>query len=103
MKEQSRSNAYTEIVQSDSFRRLMAMKKRFILPLSIFFLVFYFVLPVMTAFSDTLNQRAIGSITWAWLFAFAQFIMTWVLCSLYSRKAVQFDEIAEQIKAESKI
>lgn len=102
MKEQSRRNAYSEIVRSDTFRRLMLQKKRFILPMSIFFLVFYFVLPVLTSYSQVLNIKAVGSITWAWIFAFAQFIMTWVLCSLYTRKAVEFDALAEQIKDESK-
>ncbi|MGV2788144.1 DUF485 domain-containing protein, partial [Clostridium perfringens] len=45
-----------------------------------------------------LNHPAIGPITWAWVFAFAQFIMTWVLCILYSRKAAQFDRMVDDIK-----
>lgn len=70
--------------------------------MSVFFLVFYFVLPIMTSYSKVLNEKAFGSITWAWVFASAQFIMTWVLCSLYTRKAVEFDELAEKIKEDSK-
>ncbi|MBD0383532.1 DUF485 domain-containing protein [Paenibacillus sedimenti] len=101
MKEQPKSNPYSEIVRSELFQRLMAKKKRFILPMSIFFLVFYFILPVMTSYTKVLNENAIGSITWAWVFAFAQFIMTWVLCSLYTRKAAEFDALSDQIKAES--
>lgn len=100
--QQQSHNPYSEIVRSDSFKRLMAKKKRFILPMSIFFLVFYFVLPVMTTYSKVLNEKAAGFITWAWVFAFAQFIMTWILCSLYTRKAVEFDELSEKILEESK-
>ena len=33
-----------------------------------------------------LNTPAFGDVTWAWVFAFAQFIMTWALCMIYSKK-----------------
>jgi uncharacterized membrane protein (DUF485 family) len=88
---------YSSIVKSDVFQSLMARKKRFILPWSLFFLTFYFILPVVTSYSEILNQPAIGAITWAWLFAAAQFIMTWTLCMLYSRKAKAFDAIAASV------
>jgi len=101
MKEQLKTNPYSEIVRSEPFSRLMAKKKRFIVPMMLFFLVFYFILPIMTSYSQVLNQKAFGSITWAWVFASAQFLMTWVLCWLYSRKAVEFDRLADQIKVES--
>lgn len=89
---------YSDVARSELFRKLMDEKKRFIIPMTLFFLAFYFTLPVLTAFSNVLNAPAIGSITWAWVFAFAQFIMTWVLCSMYSRKSETFDAICEEIK-----
>jgi uncharacterized membrane protein (DUF485 family) len=91
---------YSKIVQSSAFQHLMNEKKRFILPLSLFFLAFYFTLPILTSYSTVLNKPAIGSISWAWIFAFAQFIMTWTLCILYSKRAASFDELVEQIKRE---
>ncbi|WP_438799589.1 DUF485 domain-containing protein [Alkalicoccobacillus porphyridii] len=78
----------------------MQEKKRFIIPLTIFFLLFYFSLPILASYTTILNNPAIGSITWAWVFAIAQFIMTWVLCILYVKKAAQFDKKAEAILAE---
>ncbi|WP_082883757.1 DUF485 domain-containing protein [Bacillus sp. SJS] len=93
---------YTAIAESPAFQNLLAKKKHFILPLSLFFLAFYFTLPVLTAYTKVLNNPAIGAISWAWVFAFAQFIMTWVLCSLYSKKAASFDEMVEEIRAEAK-
>ncbi len=51
----------------------------------------------MTAYSKVLNNPAIGAITWAWLFAFAQFIMTWTLVTMYTKKAAGFDVIVDQI------
>ncbi len=100
--EQPTSPDYTKIVQSPSFQQLLKTKRNFILPLSLFFLAFYFTLPILTAYSNVLNQPAFLSMTWAWVFAFAQFIMTWTLCILYTRRAAKFDELVEVIKAEAR-
>ncbi|KMK78329.1 hypothetical protein AB990_01415 [Alkalihalobacillus pseudalcaliphilus] len=75
----------------------MNAKKRFLVPTVIFFLVFYFSLPILTSFTTILETPAIGSITWTWVYAFAQFIMTWTLCMMYVRKATKFDEMADDI------
>ncbi|MFB5760749.1 DUF485 domain-containing protein [Paenibacillus medicaginis] len=92
---------YSEAARTEIFRNLMAKKKRFIIPLSVFFLAFYFTLPILTSYSDVLNQPAFGSVTWAWVFAFAQFIMTWVLCYLYSRQSVKFDAMCNKLRAQA--
>ncbi|MGN7454096.1 DUF485 domain-containing protein [Paenibacillus pasadenensis] len=91
---------YTDVAHSDSFRRLLRKKKQFLLPMSVFFLAFYFTLPLLTAFSTVLNEPAVGPVSWAWLLASAQFIMTWALCIIYTRRAARFDEMVEAIKAE---
>ncbi|MBH0165701.1 DUF485 domain-containing protein [Fictibacillus sp. 7GRE50] len=91
---------YSEIVKTNQFQQLMAEKKRFILPMTLFFLLFYFSLPILTAYTNVLNQNAIGDITWAWIFAFAQFIMTWALCMIYTKRAKRFDELAEKVIAD---
>lgn len=88
---------YSAIVQSTSFQRLLSEKKKFIIPITIFFFCFYFALPILTSFSTILNNKFIGSITWAWVFAFLQFVMTWGLCMLYSKKAAKFDALADKV------
>lgn len=101
VKEQGRENSaidFTKVVQSQKFQELLKKKRNFILPLSIFFFVFYFTLPITTAYSTVLNQEAFLHMNWAWVFAFAQFVMTWTLCTLYTKKAKSFDAIAEEIK-----
>ena len=85
------------IFQSVGFKQLIRAKKRFIIPIVLFFLVFYFTLPLLTAYSTVLNTPAVGSITWAWVFAFAQFIMTWTLCMWYLKKAAVFDRMAARV------
>ncbi|ULT56057.1 DUF485 domain-containing protein [Neobacillus drentensis] len=88
---------YTSIVQSAAFQNLLSEKKKFIIPITIFFFCFYFALPILTSYSTILNHNFIGSITWAWVFAFLQFVMTWGLCMLYSKKATKFDKLAEKV------
>ncbi|MDM5338281.1 DUF485 domain-containing protein [Fictibacillus enclensis] len=92
---------YSAIASSPSFQNLIRQKKKFLLPMSIFFLVFYFTLPIMTSYSTILNTNAVGGISWAWIFAFSQFVMTWMLCILYSRKAIKFDQIADRVITQS--
>jgi uncharacterized membrane protein (DUF485 family) len=91
---------YSSIVQSSSFQTLISEKKKFIIPVTIFFFCFYFALPILTSYSTILNHKFVGSISWAWVFAFLQFIMTWGLCMLYSKKAAKFDELAEKVVQE---
>ena len=73
---------YTEVVQSEEFQLLLNKKKKFIVPMSIFFLSFFIALPILTSYSKVLNTPAFGDVTWAWI---------------YSKKAESFDEISQKI------
>ncbi|KRF43615.1 DUF485 domain-containing protein [Paenibacillus sp. Soil787] len=101
--ESSKLKSYTDIVNSTQFQTLLRQKRRFIVPLTVFFFAFYFLLPIFTAYTTFLNHAAIGPISWAWVFAFAQFIMTWVLCIIYHKKAKQFDAMLDSIRDELKL
>jgi len=89
------------IANSSEFKQLLSNKKKFVIPWVLFFLVFYYTLPICTSYFTFLNEKAIGSLNWAYLFAFAQFLMTWTLCLIYARKANQFDESVAKIKAQA--
>lgn len=93
---------YSQVEKSTKFKELMQEKKRFIIPLTVFFLLFYFSLPILASYTTILNKPAIGSITWVWILALAQFVMTWTLCILYVRKAARFDQKADDILSEYK-
>ncbi|MET1031027.1 DUF485 domain-containing protein [Domibacillus tundrae] len=88
---------YETIASSPEFKSLVRKKNKFLLPVTVFFLLFYFSLPLLTSFSTVLNRPAIGDISWVWLFALAQFIMTWTLCMIYVKKANGFDSDADKI------
>lgn len=92
---------YSKIARSDRFRALMARKKAFLVPMCAFFFAFYFTLPILTSYTTVLNHRAIGPISWAWVFGFAQFVMTWALCGVYTRKAAEFDREVAAIQEEA--
>jgi len=89
---------YATAARSESFQALLAAKRRFLIPATLFFLVFYFMLPVLTSYTHLLEKPAIGKISWAWIYAFAQFVMTWTLAIVYMRKAAEFDSMAADIK-----
>lgn len=88
---------YEKMIETEKFQELMSQKKTFIIPLTIFFLAFYFTLPILTSYTKVLHAKAIGDITWVWLFAVAQFIMTWTLVTIYMKKSATFDRLASEV------
>lgn len=88
---------YEKVQSSPQFKQFLQRKRKFIIPMVIFFMIFYFLLPIFTSYTTFLNTPAIGDISWTWIFAFAQFIMVWTLSSIYVRKATSFDKEADEI------
>jgi uncharacterized membrane protein (DUF485 family) len=79
----------------------MRRKKAFIIPATIFFLVFYFGLPILAAYTTVLNFTVVGAITGAYVYAFAQFAMTWILMHLYVSRANRWDGIIDRARHEA--
>lgn len=92
---------YSKIVRTKGFQDLINAKKRFIVPCTIFFISFYMLLPILTSFyPSVLKHQAIGNISWAWVLGFSQFLMTWTMCGVYTKKAAEFDAAAKVIAGE---
>ena len=87
--------------QTDEFRQLVRARLRFVLPATIFFLVYYFLLPLGNGLAPGLMKtRVFGEINIAYLFALSEFVMAWVLAYLYIRKAnTVFDALAAKVRA----
>lgn len=87
------------ISASEEFKKLVAAKRGFIVPATIFFVVYYFALPVMVGYAPRLMERKVfgGTLNLAYLFALSQFFMTWLLAALYLRVAGRWDTMAAQI------
>ena len=88
---------YHALIQTQEFRGLVKRKKSFILPTTIFFLIFYFTLPLLAAYTKVLHTEVIGSITGAWLFAMLQFILVWICGFIYVKKSEKYDKLAAEI------
>jgi uncharacterized membrane protein (DUF485 family) len=94
-------NQWERAAQTSAFHELMRSKRNFIIPATIFFMAFYFGLPTLAAFTDLLDVQVIGVLSLAYIYAFAQFAMTWILCHLYLSRANRWDDIVERIKRET--
>jgi uncharacterized membrane protein (DUF485 family) len=92
------------IAESQEFRDLMATKRVFIVPAFIFFVVYYFALPVLVGYAPRfMATKVIGQVNLAYLFALSQFIVAWIIAGLYVKAAGTFDRLAKDIldKAQS--
>jgi len=94
---------WDRISESEDFKDLMAAKARFIVPATIFFVVYYFALPVLVGYwPELMRRQVIGVLNIAYLFALSQFFVAWLLAYLYVRKASKFDEMAKRILERTK-
>ena len=95
---QASQNEWDRLAASKQFKDLMATKKIFIVPAFVFFLVYYFALPVLVGYAPHfMSTRVIGVVNLAYLFALSQFFMAWIIAGLYVRAAGDFDELAKDI------
>jgi len=78
----------------------MRRKRAFLIPTVVFVLLFFIMLPILSIFTDVLDGKVVGSVSWAYLYAFAQFILAWVVTFLYWRKANLWDELAREAREE---
>ena len=95
--EQEQSIDYERIAASQDFKQLLSEKKKFIASYTIFFMAYALLLPFLAFYTDLLNHRVIGDITWAWIYGVSITAMSLWTCRAYIKKATQFDEMAKKI------
>ncbi|WP_432353796.1 DUF485 domain-containing protein [Sporosarcina sp. A2] len=88
---------YERIIETPEFKRLIKKKNRFITPYVIAFFTIYLLLPILTGYTSILETRAVGWMTWTWIYAFGLFLMVWVFTQIYVKKARDFDKDIDQI------
>lgn len=80
------------------FREMLKAKLKFIIPATLFFVLYYFALPVLVGYAPGLMARRIfGVMNIAYLFALSQFFMAWIIAALYLRAASRFDKMERAI------
>ena len=86
------------LATSNRFRNLLKAKRRFIVLAMIFFIVYYFALPVLIGYARAfMEKRVLGPVNLAYLFALSQFFMAWIIAGLYVRAAARFDKMAREV------
>ncbi len=91
---------WNRIAASKPFRDLLALKRLFIIPAFVFFLVYYFLLPILVGYAPKLMAtRVIGTVTLAYLFALSQFVVGWTIAGLYMKASAKFDLLTKDILA----
>src|SRR6266513_1798086 len=89
---------WSRVTQMTEFRSMVRAKLRFIIPAVIFFVVYYFALPVLVGYAPGLmSKRVVGVVNIAYLFALSQFFMAWIIAALYLRAAAKFDKMEHAV------
>ena len=89
---------WERLAASERFRALLKAKRRFIVPAMIFFIVYYFALPVLIGYARPfMERRVLGPVNLAYLFALSQFFMAWIIAALYVKAAARFDKMAGEV------
>jgi len=89
---------WDHVAGTTEFQDLMATKKLFIVPAFVFFVVYYFALPILVGYAPRLmSTKIVGNVNLAYLFALSQFIMAWGIAWLYVKAADDFDKLAKDI------
>src|SRR5215204_6325003 len=93
---------WVAVERSPEFRELVRRKKAFVIPATVFFLVWYFGFVILAGYApDFMGREFItDGLTVGYALALSQFVMTWVLGAWYLRKADnEFDPLAERAAA----
>jgi uncharacterized membrane protein (DUF485 family) len=97
MSEKSPVN-WEQLEAKPEFRALLARKWRFIIPATIFFLIYYLALPILVGyFPELMKMKVWGEVNLAYAFALSQFFMAWIMAFLYVRVASKWDKAAAAV------
>ncbi|MBZ5501765.1 MAG: DUF485 domain-containing protein [Acidobacteriia bacterium] len=93
---------WDRIAATPEFRGLMTTKKVFIIPVFLFFLVYYFALPLLVGLAPHwMSTKIMGGANRAYVFALSQFVVAWVIAWRYLKAAGKFDRRVQEIVAQA--
>jgi uncharacterized membrane protein (DUF485 family) len=88
------------IAANADFKGLLISKARFIVPATLFFIIYYFTLPILVGwFPKFMEQKVVGEVNLAYLFALSQFFMAWIVAFAYIAAAAGWDSQAASLLA----
>jgi uncharacterized membrane protein (DUF485 family) len=81
------------IAKDPDFTALVRGKMKLIVPATIFFIIYYFILPIGVGwFPQFMERKVWGDVNIAYLFALSQFFMAWILAGIYVAAAAGWDK-----------
>ena len=84
---------WKRIANDADFKSLVRRKARLIIPATVFFVVYYFLLPIGVGWFPWLMEKKVwGDVNLAYLFALSQFFMAWILAGVYVAAAAGWDK-----------
>ncbi|MEX1118971.1 MAG: DUF485 domain-containing protein [Terrimicrobiaceae bacterium] len=96
--EEAGTEPWQAIADDPAFKALLIAKAKFVVPMTIFFVIYYFTLPVLVGwFPEMMSREVWGSVNWAYLFALSQFFMAWIVAFFYVAAAVGWDKRVSEI------
>ncbi|HYW74867.1 MAG TPA: DUF485 domain-containing protein [Pyrinomonadaceae bacterium] len=96
--EDSQPVDWSGVTRMPEFRAMLRAKLRFIIPATLIFITYYFALPVLVGYAPGLmSRKIIGTVNLAYVFAFSQFFMAWIIAALYLRAASRFDRMEHEV------
>ncbi|HEX6349964.1 MAG TPA: DUF485 domain-containing protein [Candidatus Dormibacteraeota bacterium] len=92
--------AWEGLEATQEFKDLVRARWKFVIPATVFFLVYYFLLPLLNGLATGfMRTNVIGDVNVAYLFALSQFLMAWLLAWFYIRRAnTVFDALAGRVR-----
>jgi uncharacterized membrane protein (DUF485 family) len=96
---------FTEIEQSDDFRRLKKKHRSFVLPVALLFLVWYFAYVLLADYAhDFMATPVFGNVNVGLLLGLGQFVTTFAITTWYVVYANRnLDPLAEKIRDEYEV
>jgi len=87
---------WSGIAATCGFRDLLAAKRRFILPVYLFFLIYSFSLPILAGRAPRLlSTRVVGGVSIGLLLEMLPFLTGWLIAWWYVKAAARFDKLAK--------
>lgn len=84
---------WNRIAGDTDYKSLVHRKLRLIVPATVFFIVYYFLLPVGVGWFPGLMEKKIwGDMNLAYIYALSQFFMAWILAAIYVVAAAGWDK-----------
>ncbi len=95
------SSEWHQIMQAPAYKELVKGKRKFVITVVAFSLVFFMIMTVLSTFTTVLNGQAVGSMTWGVVYGSAHFAVALILSCVYVYRANKWDRLAEEVRQET--